>query len=251
MNEYDDYRGTYQSGERANWYDKSIYNKDGFDNFLWGVEKIALLSILNRSYPSFEKIQVLDFACGTGRISEFLEHHFGHIDALDISAEMVSIAKTKTQNVKYIVAEIINDPDVFSKKYDLITTFRFVLFAEPELRKAAFNKLALILNGSQSRIVVGLHGNPFSRRGIVHIFEKLKGTPKKDQLKSFSLNGMKALASDAGMEVVDYTGVGFIPRKIFNLFGAKFCYLVEKGLYKAGVFKYFGSNLIVVCQLKG
>jgi SAM-dependent methyltransferase len=249
MNDYDDYRGAYQSKERANVYEKGIYAKDGYDDFLWKMERQAFLSILKKSLPTFEKIQTLDFACGTGRISEFLEGKFESIDAIDISDEMVQIAKSKTDKVNYIVADITKDDAAFTKKYDLITTFRFVLFSEPDLRKEVFAKLATFLKDKDARLVVGLHGNPFSRRGFVHIFQKLKGLPAEKQLRSFSLSDMQALAAHAGLEIVDYTGVGFVPRKVFNLFGAGFCGLVERAIYKLGIFKYFGSNLIVVCKL--
>ena len=250
MSKYNDYRGAYQGIQNVNRYEKEIYSKDGFDNSLWEIEKTALLSILEKVYSSLENTETLDFACGTGRITEFLESYMRNIDALDISEEMVSVAKTKTKNVNYIVGDIINDPEVNNKKYDLITTFRFVLFAEPELREAVFRKLALMLHDDHGRIIVGLHGNPYSRRGLVHIFQKLKATPQEDQLRSFSLNEMRSLAANAGLEVVDYTGVGFVPRKIFDLFGSGFYNLVEKILYRAGFLKYFGSNLIVVCKLK-
>ncbi len=250
MNDYDDYRGAYQSNARANFYEKDIYNKDGYDNFLWRIEQTALTPLLKETCPSFENIDVLDFACGTGRICEYLEQYVEKFDALDISDEMVQIAKAKTKNVNYIIADIINDPDALSKKYDLITTFRFVLFAEPDLRKAIFDKLAGALNGDSGRLVVGLHGNPYSRRGLVLLYQKLKGTLKEKQLRSFSLKDMQVLASSAGLEIVTYRGVGFIPRKMFAVFGAGFCNFIESILNGTGLFKFFGSNLIVVCKLK-
>ena len=250
MNGYNDCRGSYQGSEDANLYENQIYEKEGYDNFIWGFEQTALIRLLKNSFPSFENIQELNFACGTGRICEFLEKHFDDINAIDISDEMVEIAKTKTKNVTYVVTDILNDGKDITMQYDFITISSFVLLAEPELRKAVFEKLALSLNGDNARLLGGLHWNPFSRRGVIHIFQKLKGTPKEKQLRSFSLSDMRALASSTGLEVVTYSGVGFIPRKMFTLLEAGFCNFLESVLNTAGLLKFFGSNLTVVCQLK-
>ncbi len=248
MSQYKDYRGAYQSGTRANWYENKVYEKGGFDEMLWHLEKRVFSDLLARNFESMDEIKVLDFACGTGRITEFLETHTKNIDALDISPEMVEIAKAKTRHANYIVADILENPDSIKDEYDLITTFRFVLLADADLRTKVFDRLSKVIGVTGGKIIVGIHGNPVSRRSLVHCREFLKRVPRENRTRSFSINDMRVLASGAGLKIDSIGGVGFVPRSLFKLLGPKISYSIERLINLIPFAGRFGSNLIVSCS---
>ncbi len=88
---------------------KSVYKKFAkeFD------EKTACLEIYNESYDYLlNKIQdnsaILDLACGPGNVSYFLKKHMPGlaITGVDISEEMIDIAKRRIKDGKFIVKDI-------------------------------------------------------------------------------------------------------------------------------------------------
>ena len=250
MNEYKDYRESYQGEARANWYENKVYEKGGFDEMLWHAEKTILTTMLGQCWPSMKGLKILDFACGTGRITEFLESlpDTDKIDALDISEGMVDIARTKTRNVNFIVGDILENPDVINEEYDLITTFRFVLLAEADLRGKVFERLSKAVQTTGGKIAVGIHGNPISRRFFVHCREFVFRVPLENRTKSFSIGDMRLLATSAGLKIDAIEGVGFVPRTLFKILGPKISYSIEKMICRIPFAGRFGSNLIVLCS---
>lgn len=81
-----------------------------------------------------EGIDVLDVACGTGvMIPYYLERNVASVTAIDISPEMVKIAKSKFQqnNVNILCSDI--EETVFEKKFDCIVVYNaFPHFPDPE-----------------------------------------------------------------------------------------------------------------------
>ncbi len=87
---------------------KSVYKKYAreFD------EKIASLEIYNESYDYLSnKIQdnstILDLACGPGNVSYYLKKNMPGlaITGVDISEEMIDMAKRRIQDGKFIVKD--------------------------------------------------------------------------------------------------------------------------------------------------
>ena len=77
-------------------------------------EKIACLELYNESYDFLlTKIQdgaaVLDLACGPGNVSHYLKRCRPglRITGVDISAEMIDIARTRIQDGKFVVKDIL------------------------------------------------------------------------------------------------------------------------------------------------
>ena len=85
---------------------------------------------------------ILDIGCGTGILTKMLKDRYkeSSICALDISQEMISVAKNKVKDVDYIVA----DAEEFSggRSFDLITSNASLQwFKELEKTLASFKKI--------------------------------------------------------------------------------------------------------------
>lgn len=78
--------------------------------------------------------RVLDFACGTGIVTNEIAPLVQSVTAIDISEEMVALARKKTaerrlENITYLVTGL-NDPRVAAGRYTTITAFNVMYFIE-------------------------------------------------------------------------------------------------------------------------
>jgi predicted TPR repeat methyltransferase len=113
------------------------YQTQAWDRFLWSREQKILLNILDKYFANRD-IHLLDFACGTGRVTNLLENRVATSTGVDVSESMLTIAREKLKRTEIIQADITREKNILKpKKFNLITAFRFFLNAEPELRLAA------------------------------------------------------------------------------------------------------------------
>lgn len=126
---------------------KEAYNEwadqyDSNENKTRDIEAKAKKEILNDLH--FDSC--LEIGCGTGKNTEWLSQKAKHITAVDLSEEMLAKAKQKikAEHVTFVQADIRENWDFATKKYDLVT-FSLVLEhideIEPVIQKAA-NALA-------------------------------------------------------------------------------------------------------------
>lgn len=106
MNEWDEYAKDWESNQQVIQYAKLAFAN---------LEKVIRI----------EGINILDFGCGTGLLSELMSPLAKKIVALDPSTEMTSVLKNKNlPNIKVIneilTQDLIRSNELFSKKFDLI-----------------------------------------------------------------------------------------------------------------------------------
>ncbi len=98
---------------------KSVYNRyaKAFD------EKIASLEIYNESYNYLlrnihENASILDLACGPGNVSYYFKQHKPNLEitGVDISEEMIGIARKRIKDGNFIVKDICDIK--FNHKFD-------------------------------------------------------------------------------------------------------------------------------------
>jgi ubiquinone/menaquinone biosynthesis C-methylase UbiE len=136
--------------EWSNQYDTN-------ENKTRDLEAIALKSVLSK----IEFNKVLEFGCGTGKNTVWLETKASQITAADFSEAMIAKAaeKTKSPLTKFVIADINKTWDFTTEKYDLIT-YSLVLEHIQDL-DAVFSKCHTITN-DQAYIYIGeLH--PFKQ----------------------------------------------------------------------------------------
>lgn len=84
------------------------------------LQKMAIGSILSKDKK--ENV-VVDFGCGSGRITRYLSQFANRVIGVDITKEMMDIARTinKRENIEYILIDGINIP-VSDGSVDLVVT---------------------------------------------------------------------------------------------------------------------------------
>ncbi len=205
------YRESHKYAAKGAEYEAYYQNK-AWQRFLWSREQEIILRILEK-YFAGRDIHLLDFACGTGRITEFLENRVKTSTGVDVSGSMLTIAREKLKRTEIIEADITTRNVLKPRKFNLITAFRFFLNAEPELRFAAIKALAELLD-EDGYLVFNNHqnsGSPWIKLRYAHYRKKNpEGT-----FNVMSIEQMKKLAEGAGLEIVEIYPVGFFnPPKI-------------------------------------
>jgi predicted TPR repeat methyltransferase len=239
------YRESHKYQEKGTEYEAYYQNKE-WQKFLWSREQDILVKILEK-YFAGKEINMLDFACGTGRIAEFLENRVKTSTGVDVSGSMLAIAKEKLKRTEIIEADITTENIIKPRKFNLITAFRFFLNAEPELRSAAIKAIAELLD-DDGYLVFNNHqnsGSPWIRLRHAHYRKKDPG----GVYNVMSIEQMKNLVEEAGLEIIEIYPVGFFhPPKIPVSF--RLNHSID---WAAGNFRFMNKlseNLIAVCRRK-
>jgi len=225
---------------------EAYYQNKAWQRFLWSSEQEILIKILKKYFRD-KDVHLLDFACGTGRITEFLENRVKTSTGVDVSDSMLAVAEKKLKRTEIIKADITAENILKPRKFNLITAFRFVLNAEPELRSSAMRILVKLLD-EDGYLVFNNHqnsGSPWIRLRHAHYRKKNpEGT-----FNVMSIEQMKNLAEGAGFQIVEIYPAGFFhPPKIPVWF--RLSHAIDRG---AGKFKFtnkLSEDLIAVCQRK-
>ena len=198
-------------------------------------------------YFSGRDIHLLDFACGTGRITELLENRVKTSTGVDVSGSMLAIARKKLKRTEIIETDITAENVLKPKKFNLITAFRFFLNAEPDLRSAAIRAIVELLD-EDGYLVFNNHRNSGSPWIKLRYMRHLKKNPE-GTFNIISIEQMKKLAEGAGLEIVEIYATGF-----FNPPKIPVSYRLNRAIdWAAGKFNFldrFSENPIAVCRRK-
>jgi SAM-dependent methyltransferase len=201
------YASRFQSVAAARHYESVVYCADGYDSFMWSIERHRLLAIVHHLKHRYGKLKHLDFACGTGRILAALERHTSSSMGLDISSEMAELARGRVHSATVWVGDVLSDPTVADTDYDIITAFRFFCNAEPRLRASIMQSLSVRLKDNSGRLVFNIHGNKHSLRHFAIEHRRRRG----EEHSEMSLGEVKQLLHAAGLEIETWCGVGICP----------------------------------------
>jgi SAM-dependent methyltransferase len=188
------------------------------DHAIWTHERKILTDLIARHRKKWPACDYLDFACGTGRVIEFMERRVTTSRGIDISPEMLRLAAPKLQRSELICSDITKS-DAPEGKYDLITAFRFFLNAEPSLRVAVIKALAARLKNSESILVLTNHGNPFSYKGAlwpIHRTRQFLFGPQPFG-NYLTHKQIKHLVDESGLRMIERFGCGIISPRLFKV----------------------------------
>ena len=240
------YSQMYQSAEAAALYDNEICDAEGRDAPLWSAERACLLRLIRRFFPDHRSAHALDFACGTGRIAALLRPLVGSLTCVDISQAMLDRAHQRVGEAEIICADIVASPQSVPGNKDIITSFRFLLLAEPELRAACIRELGTKLRSERSIMILNTHGNPWSFRGLAMLRDRI--LRRERRFPSFSLGDMRKLAKACGLRVVAATGLGFVPGVLAKRLPPRVLGVVERALAGLPLLWRLGAIQLVVLR---
>jgi len=238
-----DYRKSHIGKNKVSFYESNIYDKSSYDTAIWKIEKNYLIKFIEKYLRGVE-INYLDFACGTGRIISFLETKVNRSFGIDVSKDMLELAKNKVTNSEFIQGDISKEPSLIKGKYNLITSFRFFLNAQDTLRHKILDVLYKKLS-KDGIFILNIHGNKFSLRFFSVFLRKYIFRQTVNQLSFWE---MKNILTEHNFKIIDFCGIGFITTKLYRLVPDRLFNIVDSILRKIGFLNYFAVNLILVCK---
>lgn len=223
---------------------EQYYETRPWQRFLWSREQEIILKILAK-YLAGKDVHLLDFACGTGRITALLENRVKTSTGVDVSGSMLAVARKKLERTQIIEADITAQNILKPRKFNLITAFRFFLNAEPELRSAAVRAIAELLD-DDGYFVLNNHQNsgaPWTRL----LYARHQQKNPEGIFNVMSMEEMKNLVQSAGLEIIEVYPVGFFhPPKV------PVSYRLNRAIdHVASRFKFlsrFSESPIAVCR---
>ena len=246
------YRKQFDKAEKAEEYDLDQYSPKAYSSLLWSIEQSQLQSIVDNMRSTHDKIEYLDFAAGTGRVISFMEDKVDVATGIEISQAMVDRAQSKLTKGTMICKDITPAESDIEGKYDLITTFRFILNAEGDLCQAGIDALAKRLKDENSLLVFNNHGNIISHKLILWPIHKIKGLGKGYRTAGNYMTNKQAhqVADKAGLKIISTVGCGFLGATVGQALSTKRVAPLERLLSKIGLIRPFSVNQLYVAKLK-
>jgi O-antigen/teichoic acid export membrane protein/SAM-dependent methyltransferase len=199
------YRESHLGAEKARSYDEDLWDPRAAKGLDWLVEQRLLADILQAgAAPGLRS--VADFACGTGRVLEFLGRYYPSPVGIDISPDMLALAHDRCPGATVILGDVTTMPGLAPGPFDLITAFRFFLNAEPSLQSMVLEWMRESLRPG-GLVVANFHLNPRSLRGA---YLRLRLTPGARPAMT-SVGQARRLFTSHGFTVRMIRGYSFLP----------------------------------------
>ena len=185
--------------QRGGRYDATLAAAP-FDAYMARFESAYLRDIVPALFPE-ARPRCLDFACGTGRITEVIAPLAAEAVGVDISDSMLEQARRKCPTVRFVHADLTQS-DIDLGRFDLVTSFRFFGNAQDDLRRAVLRTMHRILRPG-GHLIINSHRNPHALASLLH---GLTGGGRSGMdLHYFKL---KALLRECGFEIVQVKPIG-------------------------------------------
>lgn len=242
----------YADLHKADWipvhYDEVMYGQDGYDSFVWSVYKPYLVRIFRDLARKHRRLKYLDFACGTGRIISALEHLATESVGLDISPQMLDLARPKVSSSTLTCGDILEDPGVVDRDYNVITAFRFFLNTEPRMRALIMHALAAHLADGDSRLIFNVHGNRWSWMSMQVLYRRIRGW---ELANTMSYAEVCRLVAGAGLEIEAWYGFGLWPHRLYRTGLAPFLKALDRRAARSRLLRWISHDMLFVCRQRG
>jgi SAM-dependent methyltransferase len=239
MREESDYRESHLN--KGADYDCNL-SGSGFDGYMAAREQEILSVVVSHWLPN--KIpRYLDFACGTGRITQFFERIATESYGVDVSETMLEQARRKCTKTTFIRQDITRERLQIAP-VDVVSAFRFLGNAQDDLRIAAVRTMRGHLTEG-GFLIVNNHRNTSTMQGA------LKRVLGKKALDGLRHSRLVSLLADNGFRILRMYGVGFwIIRDKFvqpQILNSRFGRILEP-ISRIPVFAPYSPDYVIVAQ---
>lgn len=231
-----DYRYSHtKAGKGRRYHEKFRHNTHRA--MVWTLERQFLDDIVQKAFPC-GRISHLDFACGTGRILKHLHKHTDLSVGVDLSEEMLRVARKEIDQAEIIRADLTRNDLLGDRKFNLITAFRFFPNAQPELRVEAMRVLVKHL-ADYGYIIFNNHLN------LSSLLNRMRGISGQ----AMSQAEVQNLVVSNGLKIIKVYHIGVLPANESNPYLAgRVLLAVESIASRFRILRTYAQNLIYVCM---
>lgn len=234
-----------EPGSGVAW-DEEVYAPGTYESFIWDLQQVWLRRIADSVRAAAASPAHLDFACGTGRVLAALAPTSGTSTGVDMSADMVSVARAKLPTADFRIGDILTTEGLLDHEFDLITAFRIVLGTEPGIRAPILTALAARLRGPQSRLVFNVHGNDWSVLGLKR---RLGGSRwLADGGVTMSPPEVRRLIAATGLRLVGWKGYGVCPKLLHDTWAGRICRWIDAVCARLPLLGWISRDIVLVCS---
>ena len=211
-----DYTEVFQDADAVTRYQRVVYAPGTWASVVSARQRRFLRALVARR---FETPPVLhDFACGTGRVLRALSGRVSAAHGYDSSVEMLAQAADTEAQLHVVDVDGPAPVPVPTDGPALVTIFRLLLNAPPELRDRALSFAAAALPTPASGfLVVENHGN---RRSLRHTAGRLRRARRSARQTAWFAELSHAEVTDVlsrhGFEVVERRGFALLPQGAYR-----------------------------------
>ncbi|MGI9262427.1 MAG: class I SAM-dependent DNA methyltransferase [Woeseiaceae bacterium] len=236
------YRTSHIGEKRGERYDATHANK--VDALIWDAFIKDFVSNRLQACAADGGTRYLDFACGTGRVLKVGSQHFDHCVGVDISDDMLAVARERIPSAEFVCTDVTANQDAVPGEFDCVTLFRFLLNAEESLSLDILAWLAAHMR--PGAILVGnVHMNTLSFRGLATLVSNgLFGTSHNH----LSRRKTTQMLENSGFRIQAWSGYRILPTVMGKpIFGRKGQIVLEKFSRALGL-GALGSELVFVAE---
>jgi trans-aconitate methyltransferase len=201
-----DYRASHSTRGYARTYARTY--ESGFYQRQWETIERPLVERLLRARADAGATTLIDFACGTGRITELATRLFPSVVGVDVAPEMLAAARARCPAARFLEVDITRA--ALCERADVVTAFRFFLNAGSDLRLEALTALWRILKQPGGVLIANVHVNRRSPLGIA--YRMRNALTRRVTANSLSLADMRAALVQTGFRVDEVHYYSVLPR---------------------------------------
>lgn len=249
------YTKRFTEASDARHYESTEYAPGSYSSWIWELQRPYVQREIEALRRQRSRIHLLDFACGTGRVLSFVENLADESIGLDISAEMLGLAATKCRRSALIEGNLAETPTLVEGPFDVVTMFRFILNAGPELASTILRLLHPHLLAGQGRLICNVHGNSWSLRRFALAFHRSGQSSQPTRpgelppmLEQMSPRRIKDLFRQTGYRVSSVYGLGLFPRFCYHGAGSTIFKACDRLMAGNTFAKWVSTDLLFVCE---
>ncbi|MEI9863130.1 MAG: class I SAM-dependent methyltransferase [Limisphaerales bacterium] len=244
------YTERFQQKDEVSSYDAAEYGAGSYASHMWRLQRPVLERVVGEFRAAHSQpVKLLDFACGTGRVLSVLEPLVAAADGVDISENMVAMARGKCSKARLLVGNILTEPALLQPSYDLISCFRFVLNAEPELRGRVLKRLRQVLHSPDGLLIINMHGSSRSLRHPAIAWRRGREGARGDvMLNEMSPGEMERLLAASGFKIIRQFGFGMLPPTLYRTPLRRIAGALDGSLAGEHFWNGFAIDILYVCR---
>lgn len=246
-----DYSARFQDPASVEAYESKEYGAGSYSSLVWQWQRPVLEQVI-KDFRRTQKapVRLLDFACGTGRVLASVEALVEVSEGVDVSESMVALARAKCPKSRFKVGDFLSQPGLLEGHYALITAFRFLLNAEPALRRRVLGKLRAAICEPDGLLLVNVHGNSRSLRHPAMVWRRWReaAQPTGAMLHEMSPTETKALLKASGFQIVRQFGFGLLPPTLYRTPLRRWAAAVDKRFAGNNLWRNCSIDLMFVCR---
>ena len=225
--------------------DQNDGSLNAYSACIWELQQPLLAGILRRHQSELRHpLTLLDFACGTGQVLSRVESLALFADGIDLSADAIAVARTRCKLARLQAGNMLTEPGLLKSSYDVITAFRFLSDAQPDVRRQVLRRFREIISVPHGLLVIDVHGHSRSWR---HSTLEHAGRPGAT-LPEMSPAETRRLLWGCGFQIVHQYGFGILPDALYRTPLRHAAFAVDRLCAARRWSRDWAMNLTFVCR---